>query len=227
MKKFKVTICALMLLSILITAVMLQFMPDIVPAHYNAAGEVDRLGSKYESLLFPAATAVMGGFFLLEDKLIPRGKKENDDKKVNVILFVSGILTMLLFVGMNIYFMGTGIAYGRSGSVSVPGIDIEQTNASVVILMGILLIILGNYMPKARLNALYGVRTKWSMANERIWQKSQRFGGVTSVICGVILLALSIFVKELLLLWMMVIILLWVTACITASYLYYRKTAHL
>ena len=65
MKKFKTIICLLMLLSVVITAIMLQFMPDIVPAHYNAAGEVDRLGSKYESFIFPAATVVMGGFFLL------------------------------------------------------------------------------------------------------------------------------------------------------------------
>ena len=45
MKKFKTAVCLLMLLSVAITAIILQFMPDIIPAHYNMAGEVDRLGS--------------------------------------------------------------------------------------------------------------------------------------------------------------------------------------
>ena len=35
------------------TAVALLFMPDVVPMHYNAAGEIDRWGSKYENLLLP------------------------------------------------------------------------------------------------------------------------------------------------------------------------------
>ena len=223
MKKFKTIICLLMLLSVVITAIMLQFMPDIVPAHYNAAGEVDRLGSKYESFLFPVATVVMGGFFLLVDKLVPRTKKEKERKTEDVVIFVSGVLTTLYFVGMNIFFMGKGIAYGHSGTASVPGIDIVQTTSVCTILIGAVLIILGNYMPKARVNALYGLRTKWSMANDRVWQKSQRFGAFMSVICGAGLILLGVFFQEHLILWMLLTLLLWSSVCITVSYIYYRK----
>ena len=223
MKKFKTIICLLMLLSVVITAIMLQFMPDIVPAHYNAAGEVDSLGSKYESFIFPAATVVMGGFFLLVDKLVPRAKNEKERRMEDVVISVSGVLTTLYFVGMNIFFMGKGIAYGHSGTASVPGIDMVQTNSVCTILVGALLIILGNYMPKARVNALYGLRTKWSMANDRVWQKSQRFSGFSSVVCGIVLILLGAFVKNHLMLWMLLILLIWGFACILSSYVYYRK----
>ena len=223
MKKFKPIICLLMLLSVVITAIMLQFMPDIVPAHYNAAGEVDRLGSKYESFLFPVATVVMGGFFLLVDKCVPRTKNEKERKMEDVIIYVSGVLTTLYFVGANIVFIGKGIAYGHSGTAFVPGVDIVQLNSVCTILVGALLIILGNYMPKARVNAIYGLRTKWSMANERVWQKSQRFGGSSSVVCGIVLLLLGIFVKKSSILWMLPILLIWSFACILVSYVYYRK----
>ena len=223
MKKFKTIICLLMLLSVVITAIMLQFMPNIVPAHYNAAGEVDRLGSKYERFIFPVATVVMGGFFLLVDKLVPRAKNEKERKTEDVVIYVSGVLTTLYFVGMNIFFMGKGIAYGHSGTASVPGIDIVQTNSVCTILIGALLIILGNYMPKARINALYGLRTKWSMANERVWQKSQRFGGFSSVVCGIVLILLGVFVRNRLLLWMLLIVTIWGITSVAMSYVFYRK----
>lgn len=223
MKKFKTIICLLMLLSVIITAIMLQFMPDIVPAHYNAAGEVDRLGSKYESFLFPVATVVMGGFFLLVGKLVSRAKKEKECKTEDVVIYVSGVLTTLYFVGMNIFFMGKGIAYGHSGTASIPGIDIAQTNSVCTILIGAVLIILGNYMPKARVNALYGLRTKWSMANERVWQKSQRFGGFSSVVCGIVLILLGVFIRKWLLLWMLLIVTIWGITSVAMSYVFYRK----
>ena len=212
-----------MLLSVVITAVMLQFMPDTVPAHYNAAGEVDRLGSKYESFIFPAATVLMGLFFLLMNKFVSGYGNEKDRKFGTKAVSICGILTVLYFIAMGIYFMGKNIAYGHSGMASVPGIDLVRTNSVCAILIGALLIILGNYMPKARVNALYGLRTKWSMANERVWQKSQRFGGFMSVICGVVLIFLGVFVKNSLMLWMLLTLTIWGITTIAVSYVFYRK----
>lgn len=223
MKKFKTTICLLMLLSVVITAVMLQFMPDTVPAHYNAAGEVDRLGSKYESFIFPAATVLMGLFFLLMDKVVSHYGNEKDRKSGTKAVGICGIITVLYFIGMSIFFMGKGIAYGHSGTASVPGIDLVRMNSICTILVGALLVILGNYMPKARVNALYGLRTKWSMANERVWQKSQRFGGFSSVICGIVLILLGIVVRKWLMLWMLLTVTIWGVTAAAASYVFYRK----
>lgn len=223
MKRFKTTICLLMLLSVVTTAVMLQFMPDTVPAHYNAAGEVDRMGSKYESFIFPAATVLMGLFFLLMNRFVSGYGNEKDRKIGTKAVSICGILTVLYFIAMGIYFMGKNIAYGNTGTVSVPGIDLVRTNSVCTILIGALLVILGNYMPKARVNALYGLRTKWSMANERVWQKSQRFGGFMSVICGVVLISLGVFVKNSLMLWMLMILLVWSAVCIISSCIYYHK----
>lgn len=220
MKKFKLTLCLLMLLSLVITAVLLQFMPDIIPAHYNAAGEIDRLGSKYESLVFPAATAVMGIFFLLMDKFVKKSKnmKEIEQKT----FYLCGIFTELLFIGLGIFFMAQAISYGAGDTVSVPGVDTARFIAALVILIGALYIVIGIFMPNARVNYLFGIRTSWSMANEQVWKKSQRFGAVSSVLCGTVLIALGIFVREHLLLWVLGVLALWSIAAITASYLFWR-----
>ena len=65
MKKGYWVIAALVLLSIVVSVVFISMMPDQVPMHYNAAGQVDRMGSKYENLIFPGAMVVIGASLLL------------------------------------------------------------------------------------------------------------------------------------------------------------------
>ncbi len=43
---------------------------------------------------------------------------------------------------------------------------------------GIALIIIGNIMPKCKMNSIIGLRNVWSMKDERTWFLSQRFGGL-------------------------------------------------
>lgn len=52
MKKLYAAMAALVAISVVGTAVLIVFMPDTVPAHYNFAGEIDRWGSKYENFAF-------------------------------------------------------------------------------------------------------------------------------------------------------------------------------
>ncbi len=54
----KKVIWTLAVLPVVVTAVALRFMPDIVPLHYNFAGEIDRWGSKYEHFLMPVLLIV-------------------------------------------------------------------------------------------------------------------------------------------------------------------------
>lgn len=61
--------------------------------------------------------------------------------------------------------------------------------------LGIMLIIIGNVMPKVRMNSLFGLRTSWSMKNEIAWKKSQRFGGISFMIVGLLMIMISIFTK--------------------------------
>ena len=51
---------ALMFLPLVVTLIVLPVLPDRVPMHYNIRGEVDRWGSKYENLIFPAVVIATG-----------------------------------------------------------------------------------------------------------------------------------------------------------------------
>lgn len=62
------------------------------------------------------------------------------------------------------------------------------------------------------------------MANDTVWQKSQRFAGITSVVCGLIMIVMGTFLPGV---WNVIILtavfIAWFTMCIIASYRYYKS----
>lgn len=62
------------------------------------------------------------------------------------------------------------------------------------------------------------------MANDTVWQKSQRFGDIASVISGLVMIILALFVPGMWnILLMTVIIIIWMILCIVASHRYYLE----
>ena len=211
---------ALIVLGFVVTAVCLMLAPDTVPAHYNAAGEVDRMGSKYEYIAFPCIAAVACAIFLLLAKRA-RARKWEGYEVTEKVFLVCAIVEVLLFNGLGGFFMWKAATYTEGAAI--PDLSAVDGMRIASLLLGVLLIILGNVMPKARKNGLFGVRTSWSMSNDEVWRKSQRFGGFASVVAGALLLAAAIFLKGVVsLLAQTVILVLWVVICFTASRRYYK-----
>ena len=180
----------LVLLCVAGTVVFLLLSPDQVPLHYNFAGEVDRIGSKYENLFFPLFAVVLSGFFMFIARREGSKGQQNNEK----ILMLASVFTMIFFTLLGFYFMWKAVKYDPESASKVSIDDIYRFES---IGMGILLVVLGNIMPKARKNWMFGVRTKWSMANDSVWQKSQRFGGIVLVIAGFVMIILSLLIPGL------------------------------
>ena len=177
----------LMFLPLMITAVALLFLPETVPAHYNFAGEVDRWGSKYETLIFPACTILMGIFMLWMAKI---GAK--DGEKNEKIVFYTGMGISVWFTVMHCYTLF--MDFKNASNLNVFSVDINQL---FCILMGIGMVLMGAFMPKLGKNSLIGLRTSWSMKNDVTWKKSQFFAGVSFIICGALMVIAGLFLKEL------------------------------
>ena len=215
MKKLYSILYAVLLICVIGTVIFLILSPDRIPVHYNFAGEVDRIGSKYENLIWPGFAIGMGVFFLLMAR-IPRKKGEKTNEKV---LMIAGVCTLVFFTLLGFYFMLKALRYDPQAASQV---SYDDVNRFVSIGIGALLVVLGSIMPKMRRNAMFGLRTKWSMANDNVWQKSQRFGGIASVMAGFIMIILALFVPGI---WnvvmMTIVIVIWLILCIVASHRYY------
>ena len=213
MKHGRKWILGIIVLSVIVTVVLMQFMPDQIPAHYNSAGVVDRMGSKYESLLWPATTALMGGFFLFMTKVV----KTSSEKKV---LHIVGIVMELFFVALGVYFMAKSIATEQSGT------DINADVSRMAgIAIGIVLIVLGNFMPKISRNKLFGLRTTWTLKSDVVWQKSNRFCGICGVACGLLVaLSAAILPSSAVLITCVGLFAAWVVLSVFASYRYSKAS---
>lgn len=171
----------------------ISILPDTVPAHYNFAGEVDRMGSKLEYLVFPAIAAASGVIFALIARCC--GKKgDRDGALQEKILLGAAFFEVVLFSGLGLYFMWQAARYAPGDTGPAVTVDFFRVIGMGV---GLLLILLGNVMPKARRNALFGLRTKWSMADDEVWRRSQRFGGFSAVGLGFALIMFGIFLDSL------------------------------
>lgn len=188
MKVKKIAFYGLMYLPLISALFALQLLPEQIPAHYGLNNQVTRWGSKYEALIVPIVTAILGYFFLGIAKTAAK-HEENGNNNENVCI-VAGIATLIIFNVMTEYTLYTG--FNKVENLSFNKFDINQ------LLFGILdiaMIIIGNIMPKLRMNAAAGLKTKWSMKNETTWKKSQRFGGISYIIGGVVIVVICFFVQ--------------------------------
>ena len=181
MKRSKLVFYILMCLPLPVTLISLIFLWDQIAAHYGWDNEVTRWGSKYETLLLPGITFVFG--LLLLGTAKHSARQEGTGKNNEKVGMITGIFALLVFNVMTGYFLYA--AFNRVENLSDVPIDL---NRLVFVFLGILLIVTGNIMPKVRKNSLMGLRTPWSMKNETTWKKSQRFGGISLMITGVLIL---------------------------------------
>ena len=153
------------------------------------------MGSRWEQLIFPLIIIGMSIFwqFMLSfyDKKL---QKEGDSKAGQEaaanrkVLSFAAIGTTLLFIVMHIAFL-IGAYNEAKTNATVSSIDI---NTIVGVMMGILLIAIGNYMPKTRRNPVIGFRTSKTMSSDENWAKANRFAGFVFVISGALTVVLSL-----------------------------------
>lgn len=48
----------------------------------------------------------------------------------------------------------------------------------------LLMIVVGNYMPKTRSSFMFGVRTPWTLSSDHAWEKTHRLAGPLFMIAG-------------------------------------------
>ena len=214
-KAYKWTI-SLVLLGFVLAGVFLTLAPDEIPAHFNLRGEVDRWGSKYEFLIMPFINLLFGVFMVW---LARREGKAGRDMNERIVGVMNNWI-LILFNGLWLLFMWKAVDMENLGS----GLD-DLTTKLIMMLLTASFVPMGNMMPKAQRNSAFGLRTKWSMANDHCWQQSQRIGGYIMVLTGILGTILTAVLPAA---WggfvLLALIFVMTIACISASYHIYMKS---
>ena len=216
MKK-KIVFYILMFLPLTAVLIALPFLPEQIPAHYGFDGQVTRWGRKYETLIFPAMKVLLGAIMLALAKF--SSKQEETGSNNEKVCLAIGIASLALFNAMTAYFLYTD--FQAVDDLSSTVLDVNQL---IFGLLGISMVVLGNIMPKLRMNSAAGLRTVWSMKNDITWKKSQRFGGISFIAGGTVIVVVCFFAKgAACFLWAMAILAVLVAVDVSYTYALSKK----
>lgn len=156
-------------------------LPDPMPSHWNAAGQVDGYMSKFWGVfLLPIMTAVLVPFFLVIPSI--------DPLKANIAKF-RGVFNwfIVIFVAYMLFVYALTLATALG----------SRFNMTVMLLpvVGLLFIGVGTMMGKAKRNFFIGIRTPWTLSSERVWDETHKFGSKLFMLAGAITI-LSAFLGE-------------------------------
>lgn len=165
----------------LIYASIYRALPSEIPVHYSFDGIADRFVSKLsvEALLLCSLGywgCLLGG--LLRKMILAMGKTQensNTQTTAKLMTYNQTFLT-IFFSALSLYFISVMLQN------SIPDTFFILRTAYLV--LSVLLIIIGNYLPKLKINRVSGVKTKYSQSSDDAWMKSQRFGGRLLAIGG-------------------------------------------
>ena len=149
-------------------------LPEIIPVHWNAAGEVDNTAPRAMQLVLASLPAVIALFMYLIPKMDPRRRNYQNHT------FAYGLCSALVVLLI--------LAFSWVAAFIAIGVDIPISRVTSMGL-GIMLVLLGNYMPQIRPTFLFGIRTPWTLASETVWRKTHRLSGILYCAAGLLIFA--------------------------------------
>jgi uncharacterized membrane protein len=187
-------------------------LPATIPTHFNIKGEADGWGDKssiwFITLLFPLISV---GQYLLLANISKIDPKKSAGQSPEVLIKIANVICIFLFI-INIAIIHSS----QAGTFNL--------GKFILPLMGLLFMILGNYMNSIKPNYFVGFRLPWTLENAENWRKTHQLvgkvwvaGGFLSTLVTLLLPAVTGLIVFFLIIMLMVII------PAVYSYTYYKK----
>ena len=151
-------------------------LPESMAIHFGLGGEADGYASRAMGVfclpLVLLAVHWLAAFVIARD---PR--KQNLSPKVRALtLWLVPVLSVVL----------CGVVYAVNLGV---GVDVKLV---VGLALSVMLLVVGNYLPKARQNYTVGIRLPWTLANEENWNRTHRLAGFLWMGAGALMAVLTL-----------------------------------
>ena len=175
-KKTLIITSVITILPMLIGVFLWNRLPDRMATHFGTNNEANGFSSKAFAVfglpLLLLAIEWVGAFVTSQDP-----KKQNISPKMfSLALWIVPLVSLFGAATMYSYNLG------------------YQMNITFIaeLLMGVIFVVIGNYLPKARQNYTIGIKIPWTLANEENWNRTHRLAGYLWVAGGILLIILSL-----------------------------------
>ena len=210
LKKYRKTLIIttiIILLPVLAGLILWGKLPEQFPIHFNAAGEVDGWSSKAFGVFGLPLILVAFQWLCALGSLKMDPKAHNLEGKVfSLVLWIIPVISVL----MNALVYCTALGVDMNVQIIVP------------LLIGVLMVIIGNWLPKCKQTWTLGIKLPWTLADEDNWNRTHRFAGPIWVACGMVIMVSALIGGAML--WVMpVAFVVMILAPTVYSYMLFRK----
>ena len=163
----------LIVLPMLAGIILWNKLPEQFPIHFNTAGEVDGWSSKAFGVFGLPLILVAVHWLCTVGSLKLDPKAENLEGKVfSLVLWFIPLLSLV----MNTLVYCTALGVDMNVQIIMP------------LLIGLLMVIIGNWLPKCKQTYTLGIKLPWTLADENNWNRTHRFAGPVWVACGMVIM---------------------------------------
>lgn len=153
--------CGVCIIPFIMSLIFYPRLPEQIAIHFNFGGEPDNYASKsFVAFCIPLIMLLIHIYVWF--------KLESDPKKENMsvtLKYIQKWLAPVLAVAMQTAI----ISYALGGRL--------EWNFYVLLFLGILFVVIGNYLPKCRQNYTVGIKLPWTLNNRNNWNKTHRVTG--------------------------------------------------
>jgi len=143
-------------------------LPDKIPSHWNAQGEIDAWNSKdFAVWFFPSLGLIVYVLMTFIPFIDPLRRNY---AKFALPYFWIRLLLIVFFLSLYLYvLLGANI----------------NINYFIIPAISLLFIVMGLFLPKIKKNYFVGVRTPWTIHSEQVWDKTHVLAGKLYVLAGI------------------------------------------
>ena len=163
----------IILLPIVVGLLLWNQLPEQLPTHWDAHGQVDGWSSKPMAVFGLPCILVAAQWLCALGTAADPKKKNHADKLLQLVLWIIPLLSVLVQTLAFLTALGTAV----------------KMELIFPLIFGLLFVIIGNYMPKCKQNYTLGIKLPWTLNSEENWNKTHRFAGILWVVGGVIIMA--------------------------------------
>lgn len=160
------------LLPLLAGLVLWNRLPESVAIHFGPDGQPDGWSGKAFAVffmpLFILAAHLLAVFITCSDP-----KRQNiSDKTLGLVFWIAPLCSVI--AGILTYTTALGHKL--------------DVNVFMHLVLGLLFVVIGNFLPKCRQNYSVGIKTPWALHDPENWSKTHRFAGKLWIAGGVLLI---------------------------------------
>lgn len=195
------------LLPILVGLILWDKLPERFTTHWGIDGQPDGWSSLPFAVFFPPLILLAGQWLCVWVTAKDPGNKDRNEKPLGLVLWIIPILSNLC--------CGLMYALALGAEFPVPSI--------MVAALGLMFVVIGNYLPKCRMNSTLGIKVPWAYTSQENWNATHRFGGRLWVIGGLLIMLCGLLPSQWSVWVMLISILFLAFVPMVYSYLYYRR----